>query len=241
MLKNTSSRLLIISATLLLVLACETSEDDTIEKARTCVDNAGKMAFDDPDAAADAALECDSMITNSGLTTKEAFRIQFGAILIKQKKLDRIAEMADAAKNQSTVSGSPADGLNSAINIMVFTGGTTDGSDAARIKTAGSNLGGYSKVVGEFAYFATRLDSLSNITDATSANNAAAACAGDASCTADVAATIISMQQGACASSVDQNSTDPNNMCYKLKQITNGSEDPDVILTNLNFYLDNTH
>lgn len=208
--------LLLITLTL---MSCgETAEDNTIEKARTCTDNAASIAFTNPDLAATQAATCESMITSSGLTSLEANRIIFGALLIQQKKMSQIATMAN---NLKTKTSGNLDGLNTVLSVMVFNNPeiNTGLTAAGKVQRAGNKMGAGAQLLGNLIMLATQMAyCASGTVDPNNASAALQACINNPGLlTVPLTDVINQLKSGACDSEKDKNSTDPNNMCFKLK------------------------
>jgi len=210
------SKLKYILATFVMaLLACESPTDNNIEQARLCTNNAAKMALSTPAAAVAPATACESFIISSNLSNNiEGAKIQFSDILMEDQILGGIAQAAGAK------SGS-VDSLNSMMPLLI----ANPAADGQRMLTVATTSGDPSLVfVAGLINMATTLSSLSSLT---SGSNPAAALTAlqncnTAACQNALASSFNSMAQGACASPSNQASTDPNNLCYKSKQITMG-------------------
>src|SRR5438045_3939082 len=64
----------------LALMACETADDNSAEKARACLDNSAKLAAVDPAGASVVARDCEALIANTN--TPEAGRVGFGLKLV---------------------------------------------------------------------------------------------------------------------------------------------------------------
>jgi hypothetical protein len=211
-----SQRLILLGALLAFSLtACEGTDDDSIEKARACVDNAAKVAFTNAAAASAAASTCEVSI--AGVTTKEAQRVRFGIYLIVDQKLARMAEMVDAMKKPAA----GVDGMAAALNVLVVPGGATRATSYQNVGNGTQSNG--IKTVASLISMATNLDSCTGNAGGfagggTGVTTAVTACA--AANPTLVAAQARSLKDAACADPSNNTSTDPNNPCNKAKAFT---------------------
>jgi hypothetical protein len=234
---------LLAFAAVSVLAACETSEDDKISQARKCVDDASKISFTNPASAATLATACKTII--SGINTIESYKIEYGAILIEQQKMSRIKDLVDAAKSNA----GGVDGINSVLLTLAFSGdpGPTHPT-ATRLKNLGTASGSPGlQTIGSLVLMATVLNSVGGgftPGDPTSVNTLIQNCS-TGTCTAAqeqvIADTAVSFRNSACASEEDQNSTDPNNLCYKAKQILGTATTASAIVDALAAYANQTH
>jgi hypothetical protein len=103
--------IVILFAAIGLITACETADDNNLESARTCLDNASRQAVNNPSAAATAASTCDTMVTS--MTSPESGKIGFGAMLLVEQKFSQIPGLADALKSSTN-------SLATGFSLMVF-------------------------------------------------------------------------------------------------------------------------
>ena len=178
--------------------------------------------------------------------------IRFGIVLLIESKLTQIAAMAQNLKQSA---GSSHDGITGVVAIMVFnaTGApnplASDLTYATRIQSYGSAIGGAAATLGNLISLSTALASFgTGITDANSALAALQNCATLSNgCTAQqqtaAAGSAYAMEQSACAAPSDQASTDPSNMCFKLKTAIGSATpaNPAQLLTNLSNYANTAH
>jgi hypothetical protein len=206
------------------LVACETSTDNTIETARQCNDNAAKLALASTANAALAATQataCEAILTNANLAfpagTVESLKIQFGAVLIEDQILPNIAQAA-TAKSQHTGN---VDGLSGMLPLLIDPVAT----DAVKLQNIAVASGKSSLIyVSGLINMATTLANLGGgLSSGTGAGAVPAditACAGTPACAAALQTSFNSMSGAACASPVDNASTDPNNLCNKAKAIS---------------------
>jgi hypothetical protein len=230
-------------------LACETPDDNNLESIRTCVDTASKLAVSNAAAAVSKAGECDTLASASTNQTKAMQEIRFGIILLLENKLTQIGLMAQSLKTSS----GGRDGLTTVLSIMVFnySPGTTavpsstDTTYASRISSYGNAVGGAAATLGNMIVLSTTLASFATITDSASALAALTSCSQPAS-TCDktaVATAAYAMAQNACAAPSDQASTDPSNLCFKMKAAigSNTPANPSALLASLAAYAATPH
>jgi hypothetical protein len=233
--------MMLILATTLFQISCLTADDDAIQKARACLDNKAKTAFTDSALAASEVSECTTAL--GSVDTQEANKIKFGIFLIENQKLARLADFANAMKNPA---GTNRDGLTAAFPVLIVSTTTVAGNGVIIANKTGS--AGIMTVA--------QMINLSTLMSAgTSGINISASDTADqvftkvntcvATCTAqqkqDLATALISAQSAACADGTDANSTDNNNPCKVMKDVINGSTDPNTIVANLATYLASNH
>ena len=86
------------AAILLVVLGCETPEDNNIEKARACLNKAAQLASSQPAvASAQAFNSCEPLIANVNNT--EAGRLGVGIVLVEEQKLANLTSIETAVSN----------------------------------------------------------------------------------------------------------------------------------------------
>lgn len=229
--------LILIMATLALAIGCaESQEDKDLEALRACVDSATRLALTNQAAAAvTQANVCDGIYTSKNLTSKDAKQISFGILLIQQQKMSQISNMVTTMSSGGSAN---VNSLNGALTYLAF----DTSSNALKAKTLGDSLGGGAQVLGGLIYMATTLQSFAggaaSFDTAGEVKTAITNCiTGGSQCTSAqkdaIAAAAIAYKDGACATSADLNSTDPNNNCYKARQIVGNSTDTSTILSNL--------
>jgi len=77
------------------ILGCETDQDNAIEQARQCTDNASQIAISNPSAAATiASSSCEPLIQN--IQTPEAGLIGVGIVLLEEQKLSSLTAIETA-------------------------------------------------------------------------------------------------------------------------------------------------
>lgn len=211
----------IFSLLLGLATACENPDDNSLEKIRSCVDGASRQSISDASGAATTAGTCETMANSSSLQGKEITEIKFGIILLKEQKLSQIAAMATGLSNSTTANH---DGINIAVQVMVFSSGLTPIPDATNIQNLGNQLRGAAQTLGNLIQFSTTLNQITGGfgTDPNAVYTSLNSCStsGGGSCPAQVpalAASARGLESGACASAADQASTDKNNLCFKMK------------------------
>ncbi len=239
----------ILTLTTITLFACETPEDNTVEKARSCTDNAAKMSFTDDVGAASLATQCDAMISASGINSREANKILFGAILIEEKKMSKIKDLVAAAKSNA----GGKDGINAVLTTLAFTSDTAANSyyNSTRLKLAALNSGSPGlQTIASLVSMASVLNSVtslgSNISDPSSALTAITNCKDlSGGCTQAmqdaIASSAVTLVTSACASASDASSTDPNNLCNKAKGIACNTSSSQAVLNCLNTYANATH
>lgn len=209
-------RLLVCSLVLFFALACENQDDNTLEMARSCVDNAASISFTNQTQASSQAAGCDAMITNANLVTPEALKVRFGALMIEAGLMNQVATLAQAKNNKTT----GVDGL--AIMLSYLNINATLAATLNSVAIQANNPG--MLYLAGIINMAVALQSVSAISGGNGASVVTAlnptTCT--AACQTQVATAFTTFQSGACASPSDQASTDPANLCYKSKQITNG-------------------
>ncbi|MCC6278049.1 MAG: hypothetical protein IT289_09060 [Oligoflexia bacterium] len=225
----------------LVVSGCETGDDDKIQKARSCLDNAAKVAFTNAAQAQSDVAACSAQL--GSVNTPEANRIRFGIFLIENQKLARIADFANAIKASA---GTNRDGLTAGFPVLIVTN-TTISQNGVNIAagTGSTGIQTVASMIHVSTVMATSLGAL-NISASDTAdqvytkiNNCAGGCS--AAEKQALASAITTAQSSACADPSDNASTDSNNPCKILKDITNGSSDPATIVSNLATYLATNH
>lgn len=232
---KTATRLLaLILATGL--TACETQEDNDLEAIRACTDVATQLSLASDSTAITKGAECETLLNSKNLTSKEAYELGFTLILIRENKLNRLDDMVTAM--ETNTSGT-TNSLNGALSWLAL----SSNSVATELSTKASGIGDGAQMLASLITVATSVNSLTAFTegDASSVQtniNTFVTTASDAE-KETVAAAIISLQTSACSDPENNASTDENNVCYKAKQITNGSTDTATILANLNSLVGN--
>jgi hypothetical protein len=233
---------ILATATLAFLGGCETNEDDKISQARKCVDDAAKISFTNATSAATLATACKAII--AGVATPEAYKIEYGAILIEQQKMSRIKDLVDASK--SSTGG--VDGINGVLLTLAFTADATPHPIATRLKNLGAASGSAGlQTVGSLVLMATVLNGLGGgftPGDPASVNTIINNCSTGGCSPAQeqvIADSALAFQASACASEEDQNSTDPNNLCNKAKGIIGGATTPSAIVDALAAYAATPH
>jgi hypothetical protein len=80
------------------LVACETQEDNSIEEARQCLDNASVLSQTDPvDAATMATYSCQPMIAN--INSTDAGLIGVGIVLVMEQKISQLSQVENAISN----------------------------------------------------------------------------------------------------------------------------------------------
>ena len=91
---NKHLKFIILGTSLLSFMACETTQDQNIEQARQCSDNAAQLAASDPSAAASMASGCEALIAN--IQTQEAGLIGGGLVLLEEQKTASLTSIETA-------------------------------------------------------------------------------------------------------------------------------------------------
>src|ERR1700677_2357958 len=89
---------LILPTLLFSTLACENPQDDAIEQAMQCSDNASQLAQTNPaEAATIASTSCEPLIQN--IQTQEAGLIGVGLVLLEEQKLSNLTSIENAVNS----------------------------------------------------------------------------------------------------------------------------------------------
>jgi hypothetical protein len=106
------SKFTFLSATLLILLGCETPQDNNVEKARSCLNKAAQLATVQPSAAASQALNtCEPLIAN--VNNAEAGRLGVGIVLVEEQKLANLTSIETAVSNGTSA-------ITTSISYMTF-------------------------------------------------------------------------------------------------------------------------
>ncbi|MBK9294611.1 MAG: hypothetical protein IPM57_09220 [Oligoflexia bacterium] len=210
------------------ILACETAEDNSLEVARKCIDEAARLVVTSTTAAKAQAAICEARV--SSMTSKESGKIGFAAVLILE---DKFTLMSNIASSMSSGSNK----LANAMEQLVFTGDVANTNYLKMVNTYGprSQSSGIQKI--------TDLAKIANVTRSISAGSTAAQLeTGIAGLTPANASTpgtseyqivqaAISMQASSCAGAGATSAT-----CSVLTQAIGSSADPVAIMTAIQTY-----
>src|ERR1039457_3905944 len=124
----------------LVILGCETTDDDNLGAVRACDNSAGKMAFTQPAAASAAATACAGIMTPTNAATPEGGTIMFGLILMEDQKFSCVGQMSTALEQPST---GGHDGTLSAMPFLVM----NTAADAPLLVSAANTSGSTSLIL----------------------------------------------------------------------------------------------
>jgi hypothetical protein len=175
--------------------ACETADDNSLEKARSCIDGAAKKINSDPTGAQTQAATCDAMVAN--MTTPESGKIGFGAMLILEGKFTQIPALVTALQGQQNT-------MATAVTFLVYTSGTAaaDVGKTSLYATRSASTG-----IQKISGFISLANTLSNIGTVTTIPQVQAVVAGLTPGNANIpgsnentiATNLVSLQQSTCA------------------------------------------
>lgn len=223
---NKFLKFVILGPSLLSFLACETPQDESIEQARQCADNAAQLATSNPSAAATmASISCEPLIAN--IQTQEAGLIGGGLVLIEEQKTSSLNSIETAV---SAGTGAVA----TSISFLVFLS-----------PTHVTNLTYYAALAND-----TNTQELASIVTLAYFANASAALAGGinqntptATLVTDIqgletdmtngpaaAQAVLSAQASACSSG-------PSTLCTDLTNAIGGATTQSAIFTNIAAYI----
>jgi hypothetical protein len=232
MFKNSLKLILAVSVLSLFFMGCETPDDNSIQKARACVDTAGRLDAVDPANAKVMAQGCEQMVAN--MTSPESGRVGFGAVLIENDLLSKLTQMATQMQNQGS-----SQQITASMSYVALT--TTAANSLVTYATRSQSSGALK--LATFIQFASILNtSVGAITDANSAKtdlNNLATTAGTTPNDPTVVATgtaILQAQQEACAGSGSSTS-----MCQQLTSALNGATTPAAAIIAASAYANAGH
>ncbi len=216
----------ILVSSLLSILACETTQDEAIEQARQCADNAAQLAQTNPAmAAAVASNTCEPLIAN--IQTQEAGLIGGGLVLLEEQKLSSLTNMETAV---SAGTGAVA----TSISYLVF-------SSQAHV----TSIGYYATLSGD-----SNTQELASIVSLAYFANASAALAGGitpntptATLVTDIQGLEIDMTNGPAAAQAVLSarasacSSGPSTLCTDLTNAIGGATTQSAIFTNIANYI----
>lgn len=219
MLKFNRLASMILAALFLASLSgCESSDDNKMEQARSCLDkNRG--------SAADACLTY-----LNGLSGPEADELR---VKIKLEKLNLMSKLATGAKD-----------VKSVVSNLIVTGPTAVNTALETMQEAKSSGSAPLIVVTSLSYAATvcaaQASPVGDPTDPNILKQRCTAAAADTSAQANLADAASSAKSAACSNPSDAASTDPNNLCNQLTKALGTASTPAQISAQFACYLNGT-
>jgi len=209
-------------------LACETKDDDNIEIARQCSNNAAQIAATNATLAAQIASQsCEPLIQN--VQTTEAGLIGVGLLLIEEQKLSNLTTV-ESAISQNT------NAFSTAVAFLVFSSQTRVNSlltYATRSQDPGSNE--LANLI-SFAYVASAVSGgLNSSSTPTDVYNAVGLLKADPVNGPVAAQAVLSAQAAACGTGSSSNSA----LCTDLTTAIGGATTTNAVLTNIMTYIQN--
>lgn len=218
MFKPVFKKAALVSSVVLAITACETADDNNIERARACVDNAMKLSLTNAGLAATNAATCETYVAN--LTSREAGKVAFMTTLVEQQKISQLATAAGALSQSSSAVGT-------SMSYLAY--GTVAASSTMWTYASRSGSSGILKLAALI-----QVATIANAALAITAGNNGSVASAIAAITpgsqqeTDAAAAVLVLQQSACAGADSTSST-----CTKLTTAINGATTPNAILTNI--------